>query len=73
MSETEAQSVMEQFVLSVGMWPMVHVALEAVAGGVRTATFSVGRVPHATLLETVTDRDVGTQIGESSNVQSSSV
>ena len=48
-------------------------ALDAVAGGVRTATISDGRVPHATLLETVTDRGVGTQIGESRKVQSSSV
>jgi len=73
LSETEAQDLIRQGVISGGMLPKVQCALEAVAGGVRTATISDGRVPHATLLETVTDRGVGTQIGESRNVQSSSV
>ena len=73
LSETEAQKLIEQGVISGGMLPKVQCALEAVAGGVRTATISDGRVPHATLLETVTDRGVGTQIGESRNVQSSSI
>ena len=73
LSETEAQDLIEQGVISGGMLPKVQCALEAVAGGVRTATISDGRVPHATLLETVTNRGVGTQIGESRNVQSSSV
>ena len=73
LSETEAQNLIEQGVISGGMLPKVQCALEAVAGGVRTATSSDGRVPHATLLETVTDRGVGTQIGESRNVQSSPV
>lgn len=73
LSETEAQNLIEQGVISGGMLPKVQCALEAVAGGVRTATISDGRVPHATLLETVTDRGVGTQIGESRNVQSSSI
>ena len=73
LSETEAQNLIEQGVISGGMLPKVQCALEAVAGGVRTATISDGRIPHATLLETVTDRGVGTQIGESRNVQSSSI
>ncbi len=73
LSETEAQDLIEQGVISGGMLPKVKCALEAVAGGVRTATISDGRVPHATLLETVTNRGVGTQIGESRNVQPSSV
>ena len=73
LSETEAQDLIEQGVISGGMLPKVQCALEAVAGGVRTATISDGRVPHATLLETVTNRGVGTQIGKSRNVQPSSV
>ena len=72
LSETEAQNLIEQGVISGGMLPKVQCALDAVAGGVRTATISDGRVPHATLLETVTDRGVGTQIGESRNVRSTS-
>ena len=73
LSETEAKDLIEQGVISGGMLPKVRCALDAVAGGVRTATISDGRVPNATLLETVTDRGVGTQIGESRKVQSSSV
>ena len=73
MSETEAKDLIAQGVISGGMLPKVRCALDAVAGGVRTATISDGRVPNATLLETVTDRGVGTQIGESRKVQSSSV
>ena len=73
LSETEAQNLIEQGVISGGMLPKVQCALEAVAGGVRTATISDGRIPQATMLETVTDRGVGTQIGESRNVQSSSI
>jgi len=72
LSETEVQELIEQGVISGGMLPKVQCALDAVAGGVRTATISDGRVPHATLLETVTDRGVGTQIGESRNVRSTS-
>jgi len=73
LSETEAKDLITRGVISGGMLPKVQCALDAVAGGVRTATISDGRVPHATLLETVTDRGVGTQIGESRKVQSSSV
>ena len=73
LSETEAKDLITQGVISGGMLPKVQCALDAVAGGVRTATISDGRVPHATLLETVTDRGVGTQIGESRKVQSSYV
>ena len=73
LSETEAKDLITQGVISGGMLPKVRCALDAVAGGVRTATISDGRVPNATLLETVTDRGVGTQIGESRKVQSSSV
>ena len=73
LSETEAKDLITQGVISGGMLPKVQCALDAVSGGVRTATISDGRGPHATLLETVTDRGVGTQIGESRNVQSSSV
>ena len=71
LSETEAKDLITQGVISGGMLPKVQCALDAVAGGVRTATISDGRVPHATLLETDTDRGVGTQIGESRKVQSS--
>ena len=55
-----------------GMLPKVRCALDAVAGGVRTATISDGRIPHATLLETLTDKGVGTQIGVTRQVRRAS-
>ena len=45
-----------------GMLPKVQCALDALAGGVRSAQIIDGRVPHALLLEIFTDTGVGTQI-----------
>ncbi len=58
----EAQRLVEQGVISQGMLPKVRCALEAVRGGVRTATITDGRVEHAVLLEVLTDAGVGTQV-----------
>ena len=68
LSETRVQELIDSGVITGGMLPKVRCALDAVAGGVRTATISDGRVPHATLLETLTDDGVGTQIGRSREV-----
>ena len=43
-----------------GMLPKVNCALDAVKSGVRTAHIIDGRVPHAVLLELLTDEGVGT-------------
>ena len=48
-------------VIAGGMLPKVRCALDAVAGGVRTATVLDGRVDHALLLELFTQTGVGTQ------------
>jgi acetylglutamate kinase len=49
-----------------GMLPKIECALNAVKGGVRSATIVDGRVEHAVLLEIFTDEGVGTLItGES--------
>jgi acetylglutamate kinase len=48
--------------ISGGMLPKVRCAVEAVAGGVRSAHIIDGRIPHAVLLEVFTDTGVGTLI-----------
>lgn len=45
-----------------GMLPKVHCALDAVNSGVQSAHIIDGRVPHAVLLEVLTDAGVGTLI-----------
>jgi acetylglutamate kinase len=45
-----------------GMLPKVNYALDAVSSGVKSAHIIDGRVPHAVLLELLTDRGVGTLI-----------
>jgi len=45
-----------------GMLPKVRCALDAVAGGVRSAHIIDGRIQHAVLLEVFTDTGVGTLI-----------
>jgi acetylglutamate kinase len=49
-------------VITGGMLPKIQCALDAVAGGTRSAHIIDGRVPHAVLLELLTDRGVGTLI-----------
>ena len=68
LSESQVEELIEEGVISGGMLPKVRCALDAVSGGVRTATISDGRVPHATLLETLTDQGIGTQIGRTREV-----
>ena len=68
LSESRVQELIQEGVITGGMLPKVRCALDAVSGGVRTATISDGRVPHATLLETLTDQGVGTQIGRAREV-----
>lgn len=68
LSESQVEELIQEGVISGGMLPKVRCALDAVSGGVRTATISDGRVPHATLLETLTDQGIGTQIGRTREV-----
>jgi acetylglutamate kinase len=49
-------------VLSGGMLPKISSALEAARSGVKTVHIIDGRVPHALLLEVLTDQGVGTLI-----------
>ena len=68
LSESRVEKLIQEGVISGGMLPKVRCALDAVSEGVRTATISDGRVPHATLLETLTDQGIGTQIGRTREV-----
>lgn len=62
LTRLEVEALINAGVISNGMLPKVRCAIEAVSGGVGTATISDGQVPHATLLETLTDEGVGTLI-----------
>jgi len=48
--------------ISGGMLPKVNCALDAVKSGVQSAHIIDGRVPHALILEILTDKGVGTLI-----------
>jgi len=52
----------DQGVVSGGMIPKAEACLDALAAGVGGVTVADGRVPHALLLELLTDRGVGTMV-----------
>jgi acetylglutamate kinase len=62
LSAATVDGYLEDGTISGGMLPKVRCALEAVGNGVRTAHIIDGRVPHALLLEILTDEGVGTLI-----------
>jgi acetylglutamate kinase len=62
LSETDAQRLMADGVITGGMMPKVRTMLAALKGGVRKCHVVSGRVPHSLLLEIYTDRGVGTEI-----------
>lgn len=62
LQKEEVKKLISCGVVSDGMLPKVRCAIDAVTGGVSSATISDGRVPHAILLEVLTDQGVGTLI-----------
>lgn len=62
MPAAKIQALIADGTISGGMLPKIRCALDAVASGVRTAHIIDGRVPHAVLLEVLTDEGVGTLI-----------
>ncbi|NDU86675.1 MAG: acetylglutamate kinase [Ferrovum sp.] len=56
------QELIRDGTISGGMLPKVDCALDAVQNGVKTAHIIDGRVPHAVLLEVLTDEGIGTLI-----------
>lgn len=58
----DVESLIEDGTIHGGMLPKINFALDAVRGGVKTVQIIDGRVPHAVLLELLTDQGVGTLI-----------
>jgi len=58
----DVEGLIEDGTIYGGMLPKINFALDAVRGGVRTVQIIDGRVPHAVLLELLTDQGVGTLI-----------
>ena len=51
-------------VIGGGMIPKVECCIDAIRKGVKTVTILDGRVPHALLIETLTDEGAGTMVVE---------
>ena len=62
LTRADARGLIADGTVSGGMLPKVECALNAIEGGVKAAHIIDGRVPHALLLEVLTDRGVGTLI-----------
>ena len=58
----EATAAIQQGSVQGGMIPKLDCCIEATQGGVRSAHIIDGRVPHALLLEILTDVGVGTLV-----------
>ena len=58
----EAQKLKENGVVSGGMIPKVDCCIEAIHAGVKTVTIMDGRIPHAILMELLTDEGAGTMV-----------
>ena len=65
LAPSDAERLISAGTVDGGMLPKVECALSAVAGGVAAAHIIDGRVPHALLLEVLTDGGVGTLIKDS--------
>lgn len=58
----EARELFSEGVITGGMIPKVECCIEAIEKGVRRVTILDGRVPHAVLLELLTDEGAGTMV-----------
>ncbi|MHB8921252.1 MAG: acetylglutamate kinase [Halothiobacillus sp.] len=62
LSARDVETLIDNGTIYGGMLPKIDFALDAVRGGVKTVQIIDGRVPHAVLLELLTDKGVGTLI-----------
>jgi Acetylglutamate kinase len=62
LTASRIEKMFEDGTIHGGMLPKISSALNAVKGGVESAHIIDGRVPHALLLELMTDAGVGTKI-----------
>ena len=58
----DAEELIKDGVISGGMIPKVECCVEAIHLGVKKVTILDGRVPHALLIETMTDEGAGTMV-----------
>jgi acetylglutamate kinase len=63
----ELRERIEHESVSAGMIPKLRACADAVEGGVRTAHIIDGRVPHALLIELLTDEGIGTMVKRETN------
>ncbi|MBQ8658864.1 MAG: acetylglutamate kinase [Clostridia bacterium] len=63
----DAETLFEEGVISGGMIPKVECCIEAIHLGVKKVIILDGRVPHALLIETMTDEGAGTMVVEDKN------
>ena len=61
-NKKEAKSLLAQTVVEGGMKPKLKSCMEAISTGVRSCHIIDGRLPHAVLLEVLTDEGIGTMI-----------
>ncbi len=59
---SEARQLYADGVISGGMIPKVDCCIEAINAGVQTVTIMDGRIPHAILMELLTDEGAGTMV-----------
>ena len=59
---SEAHELYGQGVISGGMIPKVDCCIEAIRAGVQNVTIMDGRIPHAILMELLTDEGAGTMV-----------
>jgi acetylglutamate kinase len=62
LTEEKVEELIKTDIVRGGMIPKIRCCLTALGGGVPKAHIIDGRVPHALLLELLTDRGVGTEI-----------
>ena len=62
-----AKELFEQGIISGGMIPKVECCIDAIYKGVKKVTILDGRVPHALLIETLTDEGAGTMVVKDMN------
>ena len=65
LSVEQVDALIREGTIHGGMLPKIQCALDAVKAGVSTAHIIDGRVPHAILLEILTDKGVGSLISSS--------
>ncbi|MBD90039.1 MAG: acetylglutamate kinase [Deltaproteobacteria bacterium] len=68
-SAEDLSTCIEDGVITGGMIPKAEACIAALDGGVSSVTIADGRVPHAVLIELLTEDGVGTMIGTSPAIQ----